>query len=217
VKITIKLCLSLAALLLVMTNTALAQPYEPLGVQTNVPKSTVLNGGWTECYTDLYGDTGISLSSILAQCPGAKMMLACSELNADAFVTLGQADYADVTFNTGTGNVTHQANDVEWYFDEENSWGFAPLGETVSRNSCDTNSSAAEQRLCWHTGSGDLEGGWRCGATTSLNSSSTWVRHILINGDLPVASPVPANNHYALALLILLLSSIGYVAIRRYH
>jgi len=208
-------CLSLAALL-VMTNTALAQVYNPVGVQTNVPKSTVLNGGWTECYSDLYGNSGTLLSSLEPLCQGANVMLACSQVDGNEFVVLGQAPIEDVVFNTGTGNTTHPANGIEWYFNESWSWGFAPSGETVSRNSCDTNSTAAEQRLCWHTGDDELEGGWRCGATTGLNSSTTWMRHILIQGDVPEVAPVPVNNNYALTLLILVLSGIGFVAIRRY-
>lgn len=210
-------CLSFAALL-VLTNTALAQPqpYEPVGVQTNVPMSTVLNGGWTECYSDLYGDSGTPLDSLEPLCQGANLMLACSQVEGDEFVVLGQAPFDDVTFDTGTGNVTHQANGIEWYFSETWSWGFAPLGETVSRSSCDTASTAAEQRLCWHTNNNALNGGWSCGTDRSLNNSTAWVRHILVSGDLPEAEPVPVNSNYALALLILILSGVGFVAIRRY-
>jgi len=208
-------CLALATLLL-MTNAALAQSYNPVGVQTNVPMSTVLNGGWTECYSDLYGDSGTLLSSLEPLCQGTRVMLACSEVGGNEFVVLGQAPIEDVVFNTGTGNTTHAANGIEWYFNESYSWGFAPSGETVSRTSCDTNATAADQRLCWHTVNEAFSGGWRCGATTNLNSSTTWARHILVNGAVPETASVPVNSNYALALLILVFSGIGYITIRRY-
>ena len=159
------------AVLLIMANTALAQPYAPVGVQTDVPKSTVLNGGWTECYSDLYENGGVSMSSILAQCESENLMLACSAVGGDEFVVLGQAPMDDVTFDTGNSNVTHQANNIEWYFSDSYSWGFAPLGESVSRNSCDTAPTAQEQRLCWHSNGGNMNGGWSCGSDRSLNSS----------------------------------------------
>jgi len=216
-KKTITICFSLTALLLTLATTATAQDYEPVGVQTNVSKSTVFDGGWIECYTDLYATDGVSLVSILDQCQGERMMLACSQVAGNEFVVLGQALYADVTFDTGTGNTTNEANDIEWYYDESSSWGFAPLGETVSRTSCDTNSSQAEQRLCWHTNTDEIDGGWRCGTSTGLNDSTDWVRHILINGEVPEAAPVPVNNFYLLALLTLLLSGFGYIAIRRHR
>lgn len=200
-----------------MANSALAQPYHPVGVQTDVPMSAVTNGGWSECYSDLYVNDGIPLSSILAGCNAEDLMLACNPVGDTEFTVLAQASYSDVTFDVGQGNTTHTANDVEWYFDNQDSWGFAPLGASVSRTSCDTSGTDPEQRLCWHTGNGEIDGGWRCGATTSLNSSTDWERHIFIRGAVAPMAPVPASNNYALALLVLILGSVGFVAVRRYR
>jgi hypothetical protein len=47
-----------------------------------------------------------------------------------------------------------------------------------SRNSCDIagGETNPELRLCWHTGGGNIQGGYRCGATTGLNGDPTWQR-----------------------------------------
>ena len=40
------------------------------------------------------------------------------------------APRTDVLFDTGTGNVPHDANGVGWYYNGNWSWGFAPQGAT---------------------------------------------------------------------------------------
>ena len=92
---------------------------------------------------------------------------------------LAAAPRGDVTFPAGTGDTTHNANGVEWYYDDDYSWGFAEGGESVDRNSCDTQDGTyPERRICWHTDANFLDGGWRCGTEKSLNSSLTWERFI---------------------------------------
>ena len=83
----------------------------------------------------------------------------------------------DVLFDTGTGNRPHDANGVGWYFNPSHSWGFAPQGAAIDRDSCDVeDGSAADQRLCWNTVSGGLDPGYRCGADKDLNTSTTFER-----------------------------------------
>jgi hypothetical protein len=68
---------------------------------------------------------------------------------------------------------------VGWYFNTSYSWGFVRQGNTVSRNSCDTDTSGADaERMCWHTGSNTINSGWRCGTTTDLNGDASWERLI---------------------------------------
>ena len=86
------------------------------------------------------------------------------------------ADHHDEN-DEDAGNVGHEANGVEWYYDDSYSWGYVEPGDDMTRNTCDTGSgSYPEHRLCFHTGAGNINGGYRCGTTTGLNSSTSWER-----------------------------------------
>ena len=150
--------------------------YRPVGVQTNVPVASL--AGWTQCYTGTYAASNVSLAgTILTQCSGANLMMACRPVGSSTLTVLAWAPRADVIFNTGdSNNVTHNANGVEWYYSNSYSWGFVNGGNTVNRFSCDTANTNAATRLCWHTSGGTLNVGWRCGATTGLNGTATWER-----------------------------------------
>ena len=67
----------------------------------------------------------------------------------------------------------------------------------MSRNSCDIGSgSYSEHRLCFHTSSGNINGGYRCGTTTSLNGSTSWERVVYApswSDDFEAASPLAAE------------------------
>lgn len=163
----------------------------PVGVQNNVNAATVSGWGFTECFSATYGTLGLTTTGMLSGCQGDTLMLAARRTGSSVFEVLGAASYADVTYNTGTGNVTHSANGIEWYFSNNYSWGFAAGGDTVSRSSCDTNSTNAAQRLCWHTHQG-YSGGWRAGSFTGLNSSPDWEKVILV-GNAANNIPEPAS------------------------
>ncbi|MDP6563452.1 MAG: PEP-CTERM sorting domain-containing protein [Alphaproteobacteria bacterium] len=81
------------------------------------------------------------------------------------------------------------ANGSEWYFSSGYSWGFAGLGDSVTRGSCDYAGSGERDRLCWHTGGGNINRGWRSGSNTSLNGSTTWERYLLVANDMDVPEP----------------------------
>ena len=172
-----------------------AASYLPTGPQTNVAVSTVTGGGWSLCLSESYGTYGTSISSTLAGCTGSRLMLAGRETGSSTLLLLAQAATADVIFDTGTGgNSTHNANGTDWYFSNGWSWGFAPQGVGVFRTSCDasgvfnSNSAGAAERLCWHTGGGALQGGWRVGTNTFLNNSSNFERQIYSFNGVPEAS-----------------------------
>jgi hypothetical protein len=155
--------------------------YRPVGPQTNVMALQVALGGWTICYTDLYSaGTGV-LTSILAACNKANLMLACRPVGTNTYAVLAQAPRTDATFVTPSDTTTvHVANGTAWYFNTSRSWGFAKGGDTVNKNSCDTGvATNTEQRLCWHTTGGNVTTGWRCGVTESLNGSAAWERVVL--------------------------------------
>ncbi len=144
------------------------------GVQTNLPVQQLT--GWTQCYLDTYANNATPLTTILTQCNKAKLLLACRVTGSQTLMAAAWAPRLDVTFDTGTGNVPHNANGVGWYYNNSWSWGFAQQGDAITRNSCDTTNTNADKRLCWHTGSGSINTGWRCGATTGLNFIATHER-----------------------------------------
>ncbi|MEZ4295176.1 MAG: hypothetical protein R3B70_09370 [Polyangiaceae bacterium] len=149
--------------------------YWASGVQQDVPATELT--GWTQCYVDNYANFNTSMSQILQQCDKGKLLLACRQVGQTVFKTLAMAPRADVLFDCGSQeDCTHPANGVGWYYSDSWSWGYAPEGEVVSRNSCDVNSQASPDRLCWHSGGGNINGGWRCGAATNLNGDVNWER-----------------------------------------
>lgn len=152
-----------------------ANSYLPVGPQQNVQAATVTNGGWSECYRDVYSNAATTLASILNRCNGSRLMLACAQVGSNTLTLLAQAPRADVIFPV-VGNVPHNANGTGWYYDTQTSWGFALQGDLVTRNSCDV--EAGSTHLCWHTSGGLINGGYRCGSTTALNGSAAWNRII---------------------------------------
>ncbi len=150
------------------------------GVRNNVPIADVLGGGWEQCFTNRYSvrNGPLVLGEIDQDCDGAWLMLACRATGADTLRVAAHAPRADVLFDMGEQNATHPANGVGWYYGLSESWGFVRAGEAVNRNSCDTNSRADNTRLCWHTSSGRINNGWRCGDQTDLNGSNAWDRMV---------------------------------------
>jgi len=147
------------------------------GIRQNVDQSTLV--GWEECYVDTYNRT-VPLSTVFSGCDGDNLMMACRPTGS---TTLRVAAYADRAAMTGTddgrNNTGRLLNGVRWYYSNSYSWGFFPDGQGVSRNSCDTNSTGNNDRICWHTGGSSLNGGWRCGNQTSLNGSTGYERVLM--------------------------------------
>ena len=129
------------------------------------------------------------------------MMLAGGVTGSDTLSLLAWANETDVMFATGTNNTTHNANGAEWYFDPNWSWGFAPAGAAVNLSSCDIAESTSfgtgptvNERLCWHTGSGTLNGGWRVGAADFLNFGTTgYTRYVFTANSQDNGVPEPAS------------------------
>jgi len=151
--------------------------YNALGPQTNVDKNLLI--GWQECYVDVYGSSGMNVQAILQTCNKANLMLACRQKGSGVFALLAHAPRTEVTKDTMQSNTPTNANGSGWYFSDAWSWGFARQGDALQRSSCDIGNTNPEQRLCWHTGGGNINGGWRCGAATGLNGDQAWERVIL--------------------------------------
>jgi len=63
-------------------------------------------------------------------------------------------------------------NTVNW-----NSWDFVSGSNSALVNNCDGDMSTnPAYRVCWHIVV--TAGGWRCGATDSLETSTTWEKLI---------------------------------------
>ncbi|MGH7851529.1 MAG: IPTL-CTERM sorting domain-containing protein [Thermodesulfobacteriota bacterium] len=194
--------------------------YTPFGPQTNVPVQTVTDGGWTECYRDVY-DTDMDADTVLAGCTGNLLILSCLPTGSDTLTLLAAGARSDVTFDTGQ-NFTqlHVANGAGWYFNNSgvgdlgDSWGFVRAGDSVEKDNCDTDTSGAnDERLCWHLDGG----GFRCGVTTFLNSSTDFERIVYsANGSLPIpTNPIPTLSEWGLIAMAGVLGIIALIAARR--
>ena len=146
------------------------------GVAQNLAISSLT--GWTQCFSETYSQGVTSVASVQKACTGSLLMMACRPAGATTLQVAAYAPRADVFFDTGSGNDPHVANGVGWYYSDSQSWGFAPSGDAILRNSCDTQDSSIDAtgvdgglRLCWHTSNALLQGGWRCGADDNLNGS----------------------------------------------
>ncbi|MEN8170288.1 MAG: hypothetical protein ABFS08_08700 [Pseudomonadota bacterium] len=168
----------------VLTQAVSADALEMQIPLTDVALADVEAQGWTTCFTETYNITGTSIPDTLAACAGTELMMACRETATPGTLTLAAwATEADMTVDTNAANdgVTNDVAGVSWYYNSTYSWGFASLGDTVVKSSCDVdNTGKNNQRLCWHADPGDvLQGGFRCGTTTGLNDSTAWERVLL--------------------------------------
>ncbi len=148
------------------------------GVKNDVNINTL--AGWTQCFKDGYDDFQTPVATIQQKCPGKNIMLACRQANSQTLHLVAQGARSDVFFVTQAGNcqqgqATHQGNGVGWYFNDNWSWGFVKGGDTADLCSCDTNFNVnPEQRMCWHTGGGNINGGYRCGSSITFDAG--WER-----------------------------------------
>ncbi len=148
--------------------------YTFTGIAQNLPIASL--AGWSQCFVEPFGQVGTSIEKVKLACSGSQLMMACRLKGSDTLQLAAYAPRADVLTDTGIQNVLHVANGVGWYFSDTWSWGFAPPNESVERNNCDVGSSAGDQRMCWHTLAGGLDGGYRCGNNEDLNSSFDFER-----------------------------------------
>lgn len=165
--------------------------FVPIGPQNDIAVATVTGTwGWTQCYSATYAaPLGNNAEAALVACSGDKLMLAARRSGSSIFEVLAAADRTDVLFNTGTNDftTTHTANGSEWYYADSWSWGFAGLGDAVSKVECDAIGMAERDRLCWHTS--DDYGGWRAGSFVGLNVSTDWEKVILVANGNGVPEP----------------------------
>ena len=132
------------------------------GVRNHVPIAELR--GWVECWRDTYNSSGQPIAQILQMCNHDVLLMGCRQPGSDELYVAAAGLREDVLFECGQDEgCTHEANGVGWYFNDSWSWGFVAAGEMVRRFSCDTADSQPLSRLCWHTGGGQINNGYRCG------------------------------------------------------
>ncbi|MEE2787111.1 MAG: MopE-related protein [Myxococcota bacterium] len=156
--------------------------YTFTGIEQALPVDELTEGGFEVCWRQTYDQRGVSLAEIKDSCHLDKVLLGCRRTGQPTLTIAAMGNHDDVFFDVGEGqNAIHQHNGVAWYFDEDSSWGFAPLpegvnGRSVQRRPCDLENRDAPLRLCWETEMGQMGRGYRCGA--SRGASVQWERVI---------------------------------------
>ena len=154
--------------------------FEFSGILTNLdPK---LLDGWKKCHESEYGSPDIPIEDVMMDCTGENIMLACKTKDDTNLRVAAYANKIDILVDDTSNNLNEQ-NGTGFYFSNSQSIGFAEIGKTVRRNSCDTDGRDEETRLCWHMRNRNLQGGWRCGSQTDLNSDRNYLRIIYTTED----------------------------------
>ena len=146
------------------------------GVRNDVPDADLV--GWTRCMTGRYNDNQPAVATVPQQCSGTHIMYGCRQVGSASWRVVAQGARGAVFTDTGNGDGgrTTQDNGVGWYFSNSWSMGFAPAGQAVTKNSCDTTNQGSNDRICWHTGGGNLNNGWRCG--NQIVGDANWERAV---------------------------------------
>jgi len=181
--------------------------YYPSGQAEEVNISTVLQGGWELCYSNLYANTG-PFSAITNACDKEYIMVAGGPTNGTTLDLLAVSPRTEVFTETPgqsicSANTTtaHLSNGSYWYL---NGWsfGFSP-NQTIQQCSADTydgwGGTTGAQRMSWHTnGDGEnrnIQGGWRLGEKVGLNGSTEYTRYVFqSSGVSPATSLVVTSN-----------------------
>jgi hypothetical protein len=181
--------------------------YYPSGQVEEVNISTVLEGGWELCYSNLYANTG-PFSAITNACDKEYIMVAGGPTNGTTLDLLAVSPRTEVFTETPgqsicSANTTtaHLSNGSYWYL---NGWsfGFSP-NQTIQQCSADTydgwSGTTGAQRMSWHTnGNGEnrnIQGGWRLGEKVGLNGSTEYTRYVFqSSGVAPATSLVVTSN-----------------------
>lgn len=169
---------------------ALAVPsYQPVGPQTGVSLATVTGGGWTLCYSELMGTPfGISATTTLSGCTGDLLMLAGRATGSDTLLVLAQTTKADALNATGAADngIFTTSNGADWFYDDNYSWGFKPVGIPFTKFQCSF--APPDASMCVHTL--DFTGGFSINTITVLNDSREYEKLVFVaSGGQTVPEP----------------------------
>ena len=166
------------------------------GVQHDVAIAAITARGFRACYTGLYEVGGVPLDDVLAGCAGTQLLIGCRPTGADTLTVAAEGLFEEVTRDVGGGaGAVNPHNGVDFYFSRSASWGFAPAGGGVNRNTCDVVDEESPDRMCWHTQRDAFRGGWRCGADTRLNGSRAFERLAFTRTEVALG-PLRAFGHH---------------------
>ena len=134
------------------------------GIRQNVPVAELEELGLERCFAGTFGG-GEDIAGILQACSGDVLLIGCGPAGSPTLSLAAMGARQNVLTDVGQQNGgLHNHNGVDWYFNDSYSWGFVAEGTGVSRNSCDTRGDPGNAfRMCWHTGGGRMNGGYRCG------------------------------------------------------
>jgi hypothetical protein len=190
-------------------NAAVNDPpsYYPAGQAEDVNISTVLEGGWELCYSNLYGNTS-AFSAITNACDKEYIMVAGGPTNGTTLDLLAVSPRTEVFTETpgqsvcSTNTTTARLSNGSYWYLNGWSFGFSP-NQTIHQCSADTydawSGTTGAQRMSWHT-SGDQQnrsimGGWRLGEKVGLNGSTEYTRYVFqSSGVSPATSLVVTSN-----------------------
>ncbi|MBM4321349.1 MAG: hypothetical protein FJ125_15740, partial [Deltaproteobacteria bacterium] len=159
------------------------RPVQLAGVQQDLPQVEL--AGWHPCWTGTYDQSGRNIAQLLQDCAGDKLLLGCRRVGEQQLTLAALANRADVLFDCGQqAGCAHEANGVAWYFGDNWSWGFAPVGLGVQRAPCDTSAASGDRRMCWITSGGALGAGFRCGSN-DLGGGAAWERVVFTDDPGP--------------------------------
>ena len=141
------------------------------GVQRSLPNNFLDNGGWTCHYDELYKE--VTLNSHIESIPHEALRVFVGARGPNGEIVLGAiAERAAVVMRTEK-NQPHESNGVWWYFWPDKSFGFAP-NRSIDQSIADSKDSEDKERLSWHVSRSSGSGGYRAGANTDLNGSTTY-------------------------------------------
>lgn len=140
-----------------------AGPRAP-GVQQNMPVDLIEARGFRRCFTEGY-EGRVPIDDVLRRCGGDDLLLGCRAAGEGLLRVAAEGQLAEVIHDVGADPLaSHAHNQAQWYFNEATSWGFAPIGASVNRRSCDIDDLRSDRRMCWHVQDGRVQPGYRCGA-----------------------------------------------------
>jgi hypothetical protein len=168
----------MAAATLAIAAPVMAADYLPVGPQSDIALSTVTGGGWTLCYSAAMATPfGISAGETLSGCNGSRLMMAGRLTGSATLLLLAQTTKVDALNPTGAANngVYTTSNGADWFYNDNYSWGFKPVGAGYSKSECGSGPSS----MCIHVL--DFTGGYSIGDISGLNGSLDYEKLVFTN------------------------------------
>ena len=185
------------------------------GVRTDLVEADLVEGGFEPCWVEVYeeGQTTITGANpltgepgILTRCDEQILLLGCRRIGEEAVSVAAMGDREAILIPSEFADRTPENvhNGVNWYFNNDYSWGFAPAGAEVDVFSCDrVVDDRSGERVCWYTSADKVRPGYRCGADI-VNASGIWERFIYqrtgtvtegaVGDEVCSAEPAPAGD-----------------------